>query len=326
MSDKVAIITCPSYEEELVTSALRQMLGYWGGMQAFVSPWQRVLLKPNLLAPDPPEKLTTTHPAVVAGVIRLVKEAGGIPLVGDRPVVGSAARVAKVAGIEEVCTRYGAQIVEFGLHQELADWQDEHYGILGTAREVLEAEVIINLPKLKAHEQLLLTLGVKNMFGGVGVGRRVRRHWISANRLEDFARMLLATYQLAPPAFTIIDGVVAMEGRGPRGGNPRQLGLLVGGPNAVATDRVVMEILSLPWQELPTLRAAEGMKVAGCDLSQIELCGSPLEQMQVSDFQLPQLLPIDFAILRSLKIILRRFCKQIFASRNNSSPKQSYLE
>ncbi len=320
MPDKVAIIKCSSYREESVTAAIREMLGHWGGIEKIVSPGQKALIKPNLLCPEPPNHLVTTHPAVIGAVIQLVKEAGGTPIVGDRPVKGSARYVAGQTGIKKVCDRYGAKIIEFGPHVKIASHQHKHYGTLGVARQVLDADVIINLPKLKAHCQLVLTLGVKNMFGGVGLWRRAWRHYISEDKLDEFARMLVATYQIAPPAFTIVDGVTAMEKHGPGGGDPRELGILIGGENAVAVDRVITEILSFPWRNLPTLAAAHKMGLTGCDLSQVKIYGESIKQVQITDFKFPKLDPISFTLYRAVKIIARKVWKTIFAGRNNSGP------
>ncbi|MBI5787934.1 MAG: DUF362 domain-containing protein [Candidatus Schekmanbacteria bacterium] len=322
MPDKVSISACPDYQQDNVDQSVKQIFDHFGGIRKFVSPGQRVLLKPNMICPDPPEKLSTTHPAVVAAVTKLVREAGGIPFIGDIPVIGSARRVAKASGILAACQHLGAEIVELGTYCPSNNHQDPHYGQLGSARQVFQADVIINLPKLKAHEQILLTLGVKNMFGGVSLPRRVWRHIQAGDGALEFSRMVLSTYLMVPPAFTLIDGIIAMETKGPRGGTAKPLGILAGGCNAVAVDRVIVEALSLPWRELPVLAIAQEMGVSGWDFEQIELCGTPLEQVQVSDFKFPRLVPVQFAIWRSLKIVARQTWKKLAASKSNSAPRQ----
>jgi uncharacterized protein (DUF362 family) len=120
--------------------------------------------------------------------------------------------------------------------------------------------------------------------------------------------MLVKVYQIINPSFTLVDGIVAMEKTGPRGGEPKELGILVGGENAIAVDRVIAEILGLPCMDLPTLRAARQLGATGWDINQIEVCGEAIEAVSVSDFQFPRLLPISFEVYRSARILIRRIC------------------
>lgn len=87
MSLRVSLKTAASYDRAVVEQALADVLAPLGGMEAFVRPGQRVLIKPNLLSAKPPEKAVTTHPEVVRGVIHLAQRAGGIVSVGDSPGV-----------------------------------------------------------------------------------------------------------------------------------------------------------------------------------------------------------------------------------------------
>ena len=102
MRSSVSIVKCKDYEEEKVLSALRRAIDLIGGIQAFVSKGSHVLLKPNLLYGKSPEKAVTTHPSIVRGMIQIVREAGGIPFIGDSPSVGGLTRTAEKAGIKAV--------------------------------------------------------------------------------------------------------------------------------------------------------------------------------------------------------------------------------
>ena len=99
MSSPVSIVKSRSYHDPEVLEGLRQALHLIGGMESFVKKGDRVLLKPNLLFGKDPEKAVTTHPSVVKGVIRIVREAGGVPFIGDSPGIGSTVRAAEKAGI-----------------------------------------------------------------------------------------------------------------------------------------------------------------------------------------------------------------------------------
>src|ERR1039457_2942437 len=165
----VIIEPCGSYDRQTVRAALLKLVMPLGGMAAFVNPGERVLLKPNMLAAKPPKKAVTTHPEVLRAVIELVQESGGIPLVGDSPGIGDFRKVAEKTGILAVVEETGAELVEFGETIEVAgQWI---FKSLEVARTYMEADRIINLPKLKTHEMMTMTCAVKKLFrGGVGGG------------------------------------------------------------------------------------------------------------------------------------------------------------
>ena len=239
----VTIEKAGNYEREGVKAALVRLLAPLGGMSAFVKPGMRVLLKPNMLAAKPPEAAVTTHPEVLRAVIELVQEAGGIPLVGDSPGIGSTRRVAERSGMMAVIRETGARLVEFTASVEVTG--SGMFRRFSLARPYVEAEVLINLPKLKTHEMMTFTCCVKNLFGAVvGTGKAAWHLKAGADR-ELFARMLLEIYLLRKPELNIVDAITAMEGNGPGSGDPRQVGLLMAGVNPVAVDMVAADIMGI---------------------------------------------------------------------------------
>ncbi len=305
MKQRVAIYKCAEYNLERVEQGIVDIFAHFGGIEQFVKPGQRVLIKPNLLAADPLSKPTCTHPVVIEAVIRQVQQAGGIAFVGDNPTTSSVNRVAYTLGLDNIAGKYGAKIISFGKNTRHKEAHDERYGFLYTAEVAREFDVILNVAKLKAHSQLMLTLGVKNMFGFVSLARRVRKHAISKGDVDGFARMLLKVYQVTNPSFTLVDGIIAMEKKGPRGGEAKNVGLLFGGESGVSVDRVIAEVLCLPYTDLPVLRAAQKLGIDGWDINRIEVCGEAIEEVTVTDFKFPELLPISFEIYRSVKILAR---------------------
>ena len=113
MKSTVSIIKCPSYDEEEVLQALRKSIDLIGGIENFVKKGNRVLLKPNLLYGKAPERAVTTHPSIIKGMIQIVREAGGIPFIGDSPSIGSLTRAAEKAGIKRVADEMECPLVEF---------------------------------------------------------------------------------------------------------------------------------------------------------------------------------------------------------------------
>lgn len=128
---------------------------------------------------------------------------------------------------------------------------------LTVSGKALDVDAIINIPKLKAHVQLLYTAAVKNMYGCVCGKRKVWRHFQSNNDLRWYTEMLLANYQKVNPSFTIVDAVMAMEERGPSGGIPKKVALLIGGRDCIAIDRVIAEVIGIPPFQAPILQTAK---------------------------------------------------------------------
>ncbi|MCK9333033.1 MAG: DUF362 domain-containing protein, partial [Candidatus Cloacimonetes bacterium] len=157
MNTRVSIVSCSDYSK--AKDAIRKSLDLIGGLEAIISPGNRVLLKPNVLSIRPPEDAVTTHPAVIAAMCELVKEAGGIPLIGDgsgitKPGSTSTSQAFKVSGIEDVASSYGAELINFETsgYTEVDVPGARQFSRLHIAKAVLEADVVISLPKLKTHE------------------------------------------------------------------------------------------------------------------------------------------------------------------------------
>jgi len=301
----VAIERCPDYEREAVKSALLRLLEPLGGMAMFVKPGERVLLKPNMLYAKSPECAVTTHPAVLRGVIELVRKAGGIPLVGDSPGFGDLRKVAEKSGLLRVCEETGAELVEFGEAVEVSG--SGLFKRLELARPYLEADRVINLPKLKTHEMMTMTCAVKNLFGAVVGHAKAAWHLKAGADREMFARMLLEIYLLRQPDLTIVDAVTAMEGNGPGSGDPVEVGLLLAGANAVAVDVIAAEIAGIPKKLLYVERTARQLGLDGADRDSIETVGLPLDEARVAPFRLAPISDVQFGLPPFLKNRLRHY-------------------
>lgn len=289
------------YDRDKMKQAVVRLLAPLGGMEAFVKPGERVLLKPNMLSAKVPAKAVTTHPELVRAVIELVREVGAIPLVGDSPGVGTFRRVAEKSGILQVVEETGAELLEFSESVQVTG--DGFFRRFDLARPYAEADRVINLPKLKTHGMMTMTCAVKNLFGAVVGAGKVAWHLRAGEDRNLFARLLLEIYLLRKPDLNIVDAVTAMEGDGPSSGTPRQVGLLIAGSDAVSVDVVAADILKIPKKLLYVERAAVQMGFSGVDRSAIQVGGYPLDQARIADFKLPPLSDVQFGIPR---FIVRR--------------------
>lgn len=300
--EQVVLVRCDAYELQQMRDRLRKLLAPLGGIGHFVRPGQRVLLKPNLLAAKPPEAAVTTHPVVVQAVAELVQEAGGQVLVGDSPGLGSLERVAEKSGVLETVRAVGARLISFQETQRVACGGT--FKQLELSSDYLKADVIINLPKLKTHEMMTLTCGVKNLYGTVVGAAKAGLHLTAGRSKELFADLLLEIAQARPVALTIVDGVLAMEGNGPNSGTPRHLGWLLAASNPVALDVVAARLIGIPVELLPVEQEALRRKLPGACWEELELLGEPFVPASPA-FTLPEGLDVQFGLPRFVKQLLR---------------------
>jgi uncharacterized protein (DUF362 family) len=299
MSTPVCLVRATSYDLARLQDSLEQLLAPVGGMAAFVKPGDRVLLKPNLLTGARAGKECTTRPEVVYCVARMVQAVGGKPFLGDAPAFGSAHGVAKASGYLPLMAELNLPIVEF--HGQRYQTVGDDFDHLRLCKEAMEADVVINLPKVKSHMQLTLTLGVKNLFGCVPGKMKAWWHMEAGKDADRFGTMLVETARAIAPDLTIVDGILGHEGNGPSGGEPRALNVLAAATDVFALDRAMVEILQVNPQSVPTIRMAERLGLSG-SLDEIAFPLLRPQDLQISDWLLPaQMMPIDFGAPRVLK-------------------------
>jgi uncharacterized protein (DUF362 family) len=292
----VSLTRATSYDPELLRSSISQLLEPMGGLQAIVKPGDRVLLKPNLLTGSFPTKECVTRVELVGVVAQMVKDLGGHPFMGDSPAFGSARGVAKANGYLPLLQKLEVPIVEFSGQAYASDSEDFNH--LRLSKEAMEADVLINLPKVKSHVQLTLTLGVKNLFGCVPGKMKAWWHMEAGKDADRFGRMLVETARMLAPDLTIVDGIIGHEGNGPNNGEPRELGVLGASQDVFALDRAFVDILQVDPSTIPTVAASQALGLC----PELEAIAFPLQhpqELQISDWKMPDsLVPIDFRLPR----------------------------
>lgn len=317
MNPIVSIVRCQDYDDEMVLKGLRHAINLMGGIQAFVKKGQRVLLKPNLLYGKPPEEAVTTHPSIVKGMIQIVQEAGGLPFIGDSPSVGSLIKTAEKAGIKAIADKMKCPLVEFNRPIQSPNQDGKRFKQLELDQSVLEADVVVNLPKWKTHAQMFLTLGVKNLFGCVPGPRKALWHLKAGEDRKIFTQVLVDIYQTVRPSLTVLDGIMGMEGNGPTSGQPIPIGLILASNDALSLDQIVCDLLRIPRESLFTNQVAFEQ---GKGKGKIEVVGERLEEIKISKFVFPTPSQIGWGLpkflsntlknaLTSKPVILRNICK-----------------
>ena len=287
---QVYAASCPDYEQ--AEACIRALVEQMGGMGRFVRPGERIVLKANLLRAAPPESAICTHPAVVEAVARLVKEAGGTPVICDSP--GGALH--KEAVLRSLYEKTGMAAAAAAAGAELAMDSSTRTVSLPEGKVLRQAEIItpvaeadgvIDLCKMKTHVLMSMTGAVKNLFGVIPGLSKVGYHATHPDH-ETFADVLLDLTGYVKPRLSLMDGILAMEGDGPgSSGTPRQAGLLLASANPLALDTAAGAIMNLPRQDNPVLLAAERRGLTPCRMEDVELIGGTVEELRMADYKFP---------------------------------------
>lgn len=305
MKPRVVLQAAPDYRRETMALSLERLLAPLGGMSAFVRPGQKVLIKPNMLAGKPPEKAVTTHPEVVRALILLAQGAGGIVSVGDSPGVGNPRQVAARCGILAVIEETGATFAPFDESVRVRP-KGNTFHELEVARDLLEADVVINVPKLKTHQMMGMTCGVKNLFGAVVGMRKPRLHLQAGADKGFFALMLLDLAEFLKPALTVVDAVVAMEGDGPGSGDPVHVGALLAGADPLAVDSAAIRLLGVRPETVWTQRMARETGRFGARPEEVEIVGDDPDRLRPPSFRPAKNTDVHFGLPTFLRDPLKR--------------------
>jgi len=287
---QVSIEKCGSYNDQEVGKAVEACLAPLGGLESVVSGGDRVLVKLNLLSAKSPEAAVTTHPAIVKATVELVQELGAIPVLGDSPGGGSTAASYKAllekTGIQAVIDKTGCEIVRFDeAKREVAPAKAKTFKKLTLAKAVTEADVIIRLPKLKTHTLTYYTGAVKLLYGYIPGLFKTEYHLHTANDINLFADLLLDIHETYPPALTLMDAIVGMEGAGPSNGKPRKIGLVLSSKSCTALDYVAVTIAGFDPMSVPTVRLAQERRVGPARLEDVRIYGERVQPLVVEDFE-----------------------------------------
>lgn len=283
MSSRVSLQEIRTYDPAAVADALQALLAPWGGIGAFVHAGQTVLLKPNILQGAAPEKMVTTHPSVLRAVIEACQRVGARVLVGENPGVGDPIKIARAAKLWQVADELGAEWVDLTLTRAFEAPENKIGRRLNLPRVLAEIDLLITLPKLKTHAQLTFTGAIKNQFGLIPGVAKARYHYRLEKR-EHLAALFVDINRIAAPGLAIMDGIVGMEGLGPSGGRPREMGVMIAGPDLNAVDVVACELIGLDPAHVPTIQAAVAAGYGAGRLEEIEIVGADLATLRQSDF------------------------------------------
>ena len=270
--EKVTVAIAGSYQSATVERALDEIFSENGGLKKLVGAGDKVLLKVNMVDAVNQDLAVTTHPEIVRAMIKLVRECGAVPFVGDSPGLASTRKAAEKCGILAVCQELNVELLDFAEGIEIKLPHGLAVKKLFVAKAAANFEKIISLAKMKTHTFMGTTGAAKNMFGIIPGTNKAKWHFNMQNQ-DQFAALLMDICHYKRPLFSIIDGIVGMEGNGPRNGQPKFAGMLLGGKNPYAVDAIMTEKMGFANAVNPLYELAQCRGLV-CPVSEITVVGS----------------------------------------------------
>lgn len=300
MENTVSIVKCNSYDKcrEGIDEAMRLI----GGMNRFVHKGDKVVIKPNLVSKKRPEDAVTTHPAFLHAVICAVEECGGIVTIAESPGgpynAGYLKMVYSACGVTKAIEGTNARI-----NYDTGFTETEHPAghtvkKIPIIDPILDADVIISLPKLKTHAMTSYTGAVKNLFGTIPGTYKAEMHF----RLDDraaFCSMLVDLCETVKPTLNIMDAIVGMEGNGPTSGQNRFIGLVMASANPYAMDLAACDIIGYTADEVDTVKFSAERGYIPRTADELDIAGESLDSVRIADFVKPE---SHFNLLRLINL------------------------
>ena len=285
MADKistVALVRCESYKPEEIQTALKRGLDLLGGASVFAKNGENLLLKPNILSGESPEKNISPHPEVFRAVAKALSKMGAALSYGDSPGFGNPKTNAQRGGFGQVADEEGIVWADFTNSRMMQFPEGNVIKKFSIAEGVAASDGLISISKLKTHALTRITGAIKNQFGCIPGARKAEFHSVMPT-VALFSQMLVDLNLLLKPRLFIMDGVIAMEGNGPRNGSGRKMNLLLLSTDPVALDATVCKLVDLDPELVETL--VYGEKFGLGTMTGLDYVGDPIEDFVVPDFE-----------------------------------------
>jgi uncharacterized protein (DUF362 family) len=318
MNSTVVVSHCPSYHLADIHNSIRYIFEQLDVPKSFGHD-QRILIKPNLIAADDPGKASITHPAIIESVVARLTDLGHKPSIGDSPAFGSVKGIAKVTGLDKIARKYNVPLISFkpntdvfrfgreSLFLHSFDYSKQQFieKLSRITSSIDDFDMIINVPKLKAHVQMGITAATKNLYGLIAGKAKILRHFMVHNDIELFSLAILRIFERVRPEVTIVDAISTMEGHGPRHGEPTHRGVIVGGKNCLAVDAALTQLIGCQSVDNVIVAFALRYGFLSANHSSINLINP--EHVYLKGFRMPsEMQPISFSLARVVKSCARQ--------------------
>ncbi|MDL2232619.1 DUF362 domain-containing protein [Ruminococcaceae bacterium OttesenSCG-928-L11] len=294
MEAVVSAVQTDSYDAHILEQAVQTHFSRLN-VQDVIRPGMRVCLKPNLLGKHAPEAAVTTHCELVKQVVRRL-EAMGVKdiVIADSPggpyTQGALDGIYRATGMQRVEDETSATLNRDTGHVARKSDEAALCREFSVINPIAEADVVINLPKLKTHGMVMLSAGVKNLLGCVPGLQKPELHFRFQDK-ADFCRMLLDLSLLVKPVLTIVDAVDSMEGNGPSGGSILHTGMTFASRDVYALDLALCAFTGIPADQVWTVRHAMATGLCPDTPNAIRWAG---DAPRPAAFQMPDSRTLDF--------------------------------
>lgn len=302
---KVVIKKCCEYELDDVKEKIEESFDYLGGIEKLISPNARVFIKCNCVGPFDKDSGITTHPIIAKAVLQLVKERTKNIIIGDNPATRDIVFTLKKNGLYDIINEENVTIVNGKKTTKIYNSTAKIYNEFEVSEEMVDADVFINLPKLKTHSLAYMTCAEKNFFGLIFGLNKAAWHVKASNPLEfgeainDLYGAVLETFK-NKNIINICDGILGLEGEGPStGGLKKKANVIITSLDAVSLDRVACELVKLDNNKCFITNIANERNYGNGDINKIELLGDKLDEFKDVAF----LAPKDSLSIVGLKIL-----------------------
>ena len=285
---KVLLIRQKNYSQNEIDTAILRAFNHFGGVEKFISKGDRVLLKVNLVSGHDIKRRVTTDHSIVRSVAKIIIDSGATPFIADSPGIDSFKSAAEKAGFFDVARELGIECRELTDPVDLPAHEGADFRHIQVSRQVIEADKVINLAKMKTHGQMYLTMGVKNLFGTIPGRLKAGWHYNVGLNREKFAALLLDIYMGVKPDFTILDGVIGMDGDGPTSGEPYEFGMIGACVDALSMDFTLCKMVGGKLEDYPLYMAAKKRNLPQCESFSSEIEGDISVDYVFPDVKLPK--------------------------------------
>ncbi len=287
----VSVVEAREYGNGIIYDKLKTLLVQLG-FDAGQYNGKKVVLKPNLLLKFAPERAATVHPSLVYAAGKIFREAGADVLLAESPggpyTPGGLKSIYRTSGMEEAARAAGFELnfdTSFSEVKAEGGERSNHFEIINP---ILEADLIVNLCKLKSHSMATMTAAVKNLFGVIPGTRKVEFHSRFPEHRDFAASVVDLTSFICrnKKVLSVCDAVIGMEGNGPSGGEPRNIGCLLASENPFALDLLCAHIIGAE-NTVPMLENAKKRGFTPDSIKGLRIIGNDPAEFVIRDFRFP---------------------------------------
>ncbi|HLP73491.1 MAG TPA: DUF362 domain-containing protein [Bacteroidales bacterium] len=299
------IVSIVRVNEDNVASAVKEAIDLLGGISQITYGQNRIMLKPNLVAPD---RNYTTNPEVVFAVAKLMKDVGKDVMIGEGSAAADSFNVINgeqfITKKEEILDRMQQYVFDSLGYSTIAETLNIPLINLHTGeivelplkdglvaksikihKKLTEVDLVCSIPIMKTHVLATVTLAMKNLIGLYpGKEYYAMRSWLHDRAIEKgssgVAYEIIDINRSVKTGLSIIDATIAMEGNGPTAGTIVDMGLIIAGTSPLATDMVGTSIMGFEINDIPLLRLAHNLKMEPFKLSDIEIRGLSIAEVK----------------------------------------------